>query len=149
MTLNKLNFPHYNFRFQEQGKKQYIFDEIRKKFIRLTPEEWVRQNTLHYLLETKGYPAGLTAVEMSLTINSIPKRADIVLFKPAGTPWLLIECKAPNIPINKKTFEQIIRYNIQLNVQYFMLTNGITHIFCELNYENNTYTFIKDLPDYR
>ncbi len=148
MNLTTLNFPQYNFRFQKKENKVYIFDEVRKKYVRLTPEEWVRQNTLHYLLKTKKYPSGLTAIEMSLKINNISKRADIVIFKPATTPWLLIECKSPSIPINHKTFEQIIRYNMRLNVQYFMLTNGLTHIFCKLDYENNTYTFIKDLPDY-
>jgi len=149
MNLTKLNFPPYHFRFKEENGKVFIFDKIRKKHIRLTPEEWVRQHTLHYLFNHLDFPAGLIAVELPLKVNKISKRADIVVFKPAGTPWLLIECKAPSIPINQKTFEQIIRYNMQLNVQYFMLTNGLTHIYCKLDYEKNTYVFIEELPQYR
>ena len=149
MHLPQLNFPKYRFSFQETNGKTFILDKIRKKYVRLTPEEWVRQNTIAYLTKEKKYPSTMMAIEMSLTINQLTKRADIVVFKPAEKAWLLIECKAPNVEINQKTFEQIVRYNMQLNVDYFMLTNGYTHIFCQLDYKDNTYRFLEELPIYR
>ncbi len=149
MQLPALDFPGYPFTFQKKDDKVYILDIIRKKYVRLTPEEWVRQHTLHYLVDTKGYPPGLISVEYSLKINRLEKRADILCFRPAGKPWLLVECKAPHVAINEKTFAQIIRYNMQLNVDYLMLTNGIKHIYCALDYENHSYRFLHELPDYR
>jgi hypothetical protein len=149
MKLPKLNFPHFQFSFRRKENKLYILDKIRRKYVHLTPEEWVRQNTIAYLTEEKNFPPSMLAIEMSLSINQLSKRADIVVFKPADKAWLLVECKAPNIDINQKTFEQIVRYNMQLNVEYFMLTNGFRHIFCKLNYQDNSYQFLKDIPDYR
>ncbi len=149
MQLPRLNFPDYAFRFQKKNDKLYILDIVRKKYVRLTPEEWVRQHSLHYLIETMEYPPGLISVEYSLKINQMEKRADILCFRPANKPWLLVECKAPHVAINEKTFAQIIRYNMQLNVDYLMLTNGKKHIYCALDYRDNSYRFLRELPDYR
>ena len=149
MNLPALNFPQYRFRFITKEGKTYIFDNIRKKYVFLSPEEWVRQNTIRYLTETLKYPSALMAVEYPFHVNRMKKRADIVVFKPAGKPWLLVECKAPQVAVTRRTLEQALRYNMELNTPYFMLTNGLNHYFCRLNYENRTFTFVENLPAYR
>lgn len=147
--MQNLNFPTYSFRFKNSENKVAIFDEIRKKFILLTPEEWVRQHTLHYLIQDKNYPKSHINVEKLIKINTLNKRYDIVVFQPNGEIFLLIECKAPEVAISQQTFDQIARYNLTLKAKYLMLTNGINHYFCQMDFENEKYIFLKELPEYK
>ena len=147
--MQKLNFPSYNFRFKNSENKVSIFDSIRKKFILLTPEEWVRQHVVEFLLVEKKYPKSLINVEKIVKVNGMNKRYDAVVFNPDGSIFLLIECKAPEIKIDQKTFDQIARYNLSLNAQYLMVTNGLNHYFCQMDFENEKYTFLKELPKYK
>ncbi|NJM80487.1 MAG: type I restriction enzyme HsdR N-terminal domain-containing protein [Flavobacterium sp.] len=144
--MQKLHFPTYSFRFKNSENKPYIFDEIRKKFIVLTPEEWVRQNTIQYLLQEKKYPKSHINVEKLVKVNDIKKRYDIVIFKPNGEILLLVECKAPEIKIAQETFDQIAQYNLVLKADYLMVTNGLNHYFCQMDFENEKYLFLKELP---
>ncbi len=146
--MQKLNFPKYNFRFKNNENKTLIFDIIRKKFVILTPEEWVRQHTLHFLITEKKYPVSYINVEKQLLINDSVKRYDIVTFKNDGDVEIIIECKAPSIPINQVTFDQIARYNLALNSNLLMVTNGLTHYFCKMDVKNKKYLFLRDLPEY-
>ena len=146
--MQKLNFPKYNFRFKNNENKTLIFDIIRKKFVILTPEEWVRQHTLHFLITEKKYPVSYINVEKQLLLNDTVKRYDIVIFKNDGDVEIIIECKAPSIPINQVTFDQIARYNLALNSNLLMVTNGLTHYFCKMDVKNKKYLFLRDLPEY-
>ena len=146
--MQKLNFPSYSFRFKNSENKVSIFDDIRKKFIILTPEEWVRQHTVHFLLQEKKYPKSYLNVEKLVKINDINKRYDIVVFQPSGEIFLLIECKAPEVSITQNTFDQIARYNLKLNAKYLMVTNGLNHYFCQMDFEKEQYVFLKELPEY-
>ena len=145
--MQQLNFPSYNFRFKNSENKVSILDTIRKKFILLTPEEWVRQNTIQFLLQEKNYPKSYLNIEKLIKINDISKRYDIVVFQPDGTIFLLIECKAPEVKITQETFDQIARYNLALKAQYLMVTNGLNHYFCQMDFVNETYIFLNDLPN--
>lgn len=146
--MQKLNFPSYNFRFKNNENKVAIFDEIRKKFIILTPEEWVRQHVVQFLLEEKKYPKSLINVEKVLKINGLTKRYDGVVFNTDGSIFLLIECKAPKVKITQTTFDQIARYNMTLKATYLMVTNGLNHYFCLMDFENESYVFLKELPEF-
>ena len=146
--MQKLNFPKYNFRFKNNENKTLIFDIIRKKFLILTPEEWVRQHTLHFLITEKKYPVSYINVEKQLLLNDSVKRYDIVIFKNDGDVEIIIECKAPSIAINQVTFDQIARYNLALNSNLLMVTNGLTHYFCKMDIKNKRYLFLRDLPKY-
>ena len=147
--MQQLNFPCYSFRFKNSENKVSIFDEIRKKFIILTPEEWVRQHVVRFLLEEKNYPKSLINVEKVLTINGLRKRYDIVIFNPNGSIFVLVECKAPEIKTSQATFDQIARYNMTLKAEYLMVTNGLNHYFCQMDFENERYEFLAALPDYK
>ena len=147
--MQNLNFPSYTFRFKNSENKMAIFDEIRKKFVVLTPEEWVRQHVVQYLLLEKKYPKSLINVEKLVKVNGLNKRYDIVVFQPNGEIFMLIECKAPEVPISQQTFDQIARYNLQLNAQFLMVTNGLNHYFCQMDFENEKYVFLKEAPEYR
>lgn len=146
--MQKLNFPVYSFRFKNSENKVSIFDEIRKKFILLTPEEWVRQHVVQFLLQDKKYPKSYINVEKLIKINNLSKRYDGVVFQPNGDIFLLIECKAPEVPISQQTFDQIARYNLVLKAKYLMVTNGLNHYFCQMDFENEKYVFLKELPEY-
>ena len=147
--MQELNFPKYTFRFKNSENKRLIFDEIRKKFMVLQPEEWVRQHCVQYLINEKHYPKSLINVEKELKINDLKKRYDIVVFKSDGSIYLIVECKAPKITIKQNTFDQIARYNLALNADYLMVTNGINHYYCTMNFEEERYHFLKDIPDYK
>lgn len=146
--MQQLNFPAYSFRFKNNENKVAIFDEIRKKFVILTPEEWVRQHVVRFLLEEKKYPKSYINVEKLLKINDLKKRYDIVVFNPDGSIFILVECKAPEIKISQNTFDQIARYNMTLNAQFLMVTNGHNHYFCQMDFENEKYTFLQELPTF-
>ena len=147
--MQKLNFQLYNFRFKNSENKVSIFDAIRKKFIILTPEEWVRQHVVQFLLEEKKYPHSLINVEKVLKVNGLRKRYDVVVFNPDGSIFILIECKAPEIKIAKATFDQIARYNMTMKASFLMVTNGLNHYFCQMDFENEKYQFLNELPDYK
>ncbi len=146
--MQKLNFPSYSFRFKNNQNKIAVFDELRKKFIILTPEEWVRQHCVKFLQNEKEYPASLINVEKQLKLAGLTKRYDIVVFEPDGKIKIIIECKAPSVKITQETFDQIARYNLSLNADLLMVTNGMEHFFCRMDYENENYVFLKDLPEY-
>ncbi|WP_378173120.1 type I restriction enzyme HsdR N-terminal domain-containing protein [Aquimarina sp. SS2-1] len=147
--MQNLNFPAYQFRFKSSENKVSIFDRIRKKFIILTPEEWVRQHTTHYLIEDKKYPESLMNVEKLVKLNDTNKRYDIIIFNPDGSIFLIVECKAPTVKISQEVFDQIARYNLALDAEYLMITNGLDHYFCQMDYNKKRYTFLEDIPDYR
>ena len=146
--MQKLNFPDYEFRFKNSENKTSIFDEIRKKFIILTPEEWVRQNVVRYLIDEKKYPKSLINVEKTLKINDLTKRYDVVIFNSDGTINVLIECKSTKIEITQTVFDQIARYNMTLKANYLMVTNGLNHYICKIDFENEKYSFLESLPNY-
>ncbi|ADY30593.1 MULTISPECIES: type I restriction enzyme HsdR N-terminal domain-containing protein [Cellulophaga] len=146
--MQKLNFSTHNFRFKNSENKVYIFDVIRKKFVVLQPEEWVRQHVVHHLIHQKKYPISLINVEKQLVINDLKKRYDVVVFKPNGNINILVECKAPEITITQATFDQIARYNMQLDANYLMVTNGLNHFYCKTNSTEDNYTFLRDIPDF-
>ena len=145
----KLNFPEYNFKLKKQDGKSLIFDPIRKKYYILTPEEWIRQHTLQYLIIEKKYPISLIAVEKELQINHTKRRFDIVVFNREMTPEILVECKAPTIEISQKTFDQANQYNWLLKAPYLFLTNGLKHYICQIDFEANQFKFLKELPQNR
>ncbi|SDH95337.1 type I restriction enzyme HsdR N-terminal domain-containing protein [Myroides phaeus] len=147
--MQRLNFLSFDFRFKNSENKLSIFDVIRKKFILLTPEEWVRQHVVHDLLYVKKYPISLISVEKVVRINGMTKRYDVVVFKPNGEIAILIECKAPQINITQQTFDQIARYNFQLRADFLYVTNGLNHYYCKMDYEQSKYIFLKNLPDYK
>ncbi|HYD91169.1 MAG TPA: type I restriction enzyme HsdR N-terminal domain-containing protein [Flavobacterium sp.] len=146
--MQKLNFKDYTFRFKNSENKVAIFDDIRKKFILLTPEEWVRQHVVRYLVEDKKFPRSHVNVEKIIKINGLTKRYDVVVFKPDGSIFLLVECKAPAVQISQQVFDQIARYNMSLNAVHMMVTNGLNHYFCQMDHEQEKYLFLPDLPEY-
>jgi hypothetical protein len=143
-----LNFPAYNFRVKNSQNNTLIFDEVRKKFVVLTPEEWVRQHVLQYLLLDKKYPKSLINVEKQLHINGLTKRYDLVIYRPDGSIELLVECKAPQIQIGQTTFDQVARYNRSLNANYLMVTNGLQHYYCKMPQDCENYEFIPEIPEF-
>ncbi|MDG1171390.1 MAG: type I restriction enzyme HsdR N-terminal domain-containing protein [Polaribacter sp.] len=147
--MQTLNLPTYNFKLKNSQNKTLIFDKLRKKYVVLTPEEWVRQHFVHFLIDQKKYPETLIAIEKQLTINNLKKRTDILIFNSDGKPEVIIECKAPSIKISQKTFDQIARYNLQLKAEFLIVTNGLTHFYCKMDFKNKTYIFLKNLPDYK
>jgi hypothetical protein len=147
--MQKLNLPEYNFRIRQQDGKPRIFDVIRKKYVMLTPEEWVRQNFIRYLAEEKAYPETLIAIEKGMHVIKRAKRTDIVVYNRMGNPLVIVECKAPDVKITKEVFDQIVRYNMTLNATYLIVTNGLNHYCCLLNYTNNTYSFLEEIPDFQ
>lgn len=146
--MQKLNFPKYSFRFKNSENKTAVFDEIRKKFVILTPEEWVRLHTVQFLMIEKKYPKSHINVEKQLKIGKLVKRYDIVVYKPDGDIHLIVECKAPYIKITQDTFDQIARYNLRLNASYLMVTNGMVHFFCQMDYIEEKYRFLQEVPEF-
>lgn len=147
--MHKLNFPAYTFRFKNRENKIAVFDEIRKKFVILTPEEWVRIHTVQFLHLEKKFPKSLINVEKQLKLGKMLKRYDIVIFTNRGDIEVIVECKAPGIKIDQEVFDQIARYNMQLQANYLMVTNGLEHYFCQMNYEEERYQFLSEIPNYR
>ena len=147
MTI--LNLPPCKFKIKSSENKRFIFDNLRKKYIVLTPEEWVRQHFVSYLINEKRYPESIMAVEKQLTINGLKKRTDILIFNKKGEPDIIVECKAPSIEITQSTFDQIARYNLKLNAKYLIVTNGLSHFYCQIDHEKEAYTFLKEIPSYK
>lgn len=146
--MQKLNLPKYSFRIKTTNGKDYIFDNLRKKFVRMTPEEWVRQNFVQFLVTSKNYSPSLLTIEASVNINGNPQRADLIVFNRRAEPVLVAEFKAPEVKISQQTFDQIARYNMQLKVRFLIVSNGIQHYCCRLNFVENTYTFLPEIPDF-
>jgi hypothetical protein len=146
--MQKLNLPSYTFKLKSNEKHTLIFDNLRKKYLVLTPEEWVRQHYVQYLVQEKNYPVSLIALEKQLTINNLKKRTDIVVYNKDGQPKIIVECKAPHIKISQDTFDQIARYNLQLKAKYLIVTNGLEHYYCSMDFENENYQFLKEIPSY-
>ncbi len=144
----QLNFPEYRFQLQKSSHRTLIFDIIRKKFVSLTPEEWVRQHVLHYLIREKKVPPSLIMVESEIKLFHTRKRYDIAIFDRNGKALLVVECKAPTVPVTQDVLDQVVRYNMALKVNFLMLTNGVTHIFCKTDQESGNIRIIEDLPDY-
>ena len=144
----RLNLPQYEIKIGEKDGKRTIFDFLRRKYVALTPEEWVRQHFTHYLVEHKGYPKGLMGNEVELHIGEKRLRCDTVLYNKEGQPRMIIEYKAPTIQIQQKTFDQISAYNLLLHVDYLIVSNGLQHYCCKMDYDNQKYLFLQDIPDY-
>jgi predicted transcriptional regulator len=147
-NMEKLNFPVFDFSLKSKENKTYILDPIRKKWLVLTPEEWVRQHCIQFLLKIKNVPLGFIQVEKVLNVNHTKKRYDLVVFKPDHSISVLIECKAPSVLLTQKTFDQIAQYNYVLKSDYLMLTNGLIHFFCKMDFKKSQYLFLSDLPEY-
>ena len=145
--MQELNLPFYNITLKEENGKQFIYDDIRKKYLSLTPEEWVRQNFIKYLISEKNVPASLIVIEKGLKLNELSKRADILIYKDSS-PILLVECKAPKVKITQDTFDQISRYNLTFKVPYLIVTNGLNHYCCKIDFDKNCYTFLEEIPDF-
>lgn len=145
----ELSFPKYEFRLKKIEEKRFIFDEIRKKYIEFTPEEWVRQNCVKFLIDKKKYFSHLISIEKTIKLNGLTKRFDIIAYDIFGNVDLLVECKAPNIIIDQKSFDQIITYDKVINAKYLMLTNGIINYYCEVNKIDKKINFLKDIPVYK
>ena len=144
----KLNFPSYKFRLKNSENKTLIFDQIRKKFVVLQPEEWVRQHCINFLLEEVECPKSLINVEKTIELNGLKKRYDIIVYKPDGSIFLIVECKAPQVKINQDAFDQIARYNMSLNSEFLFVTNGLNHFICFIDFKNNSYQFLKEIPKF-
>lgn len=147
--MRQLNFKQYSFRFKNRENKPLIFDVVRKKFMVLTPEEWVRQNTIQYLVKELNIPLSLINVEKQIKLHGAIKRYDIVTFNPDGSIHLIVECKADSIKISQDTFDQIARYNLVLKSTFLMVTNGMDHYYCKMDLQNQRYSFLETLPEYQ
>jgi len=149
-TVKELNLPAYSFKVKPEGAdRKLIFDEFRKKWLVLTPEEWVRQHFIKYLVVDKGYPEGLMGIEVTFKMNSLTRRADILVYNRVGNPILIVECKAPEVRIDNKVFDQIVEYNFKFKLNYLVVTNGIKHYACTLGGEEvPEYEFLNSIPDY-
>ena len=144
-----LNLPSFEIKVSGTPEKPRIYDILRRKYIALTPEEWVRQHFIHYLIEQKGYPASLLANEIKLKIGDKTLRADSVLYDRTLQPRMIIEYKAPTIPLSQKVFDQISIYNFLLKVDYLIVSNGLQHYCCKMDYDHQKYLFLEDIPDYQ
>lgn len=147
--MYELNLPKFKIQLGGTREKPEIFDFLRRRYVKLTPEEWVRQHFVHWLVEQKGYPKGLLGNEIELRVADKKLRCDSVLYDQQTRPMMIIEYKAPTIPLSQKVFDQISAYNLLLHVDYLVISNGMEHYCCRMNYENNSYDFLQDIPDYK
>ncbi|GHS99192.1 hypothetical protein FACS189421_09180 [Bacteroidia bacterium] len=146
--MSGLNLPPVDLKIKKQENKDYVFDCLRKQYVRLTPEEWVRQHFIRYLIEYKNYPKGLLANEVCITLGNLNRRCDTVLYDSFLQPQMIIEYKAPSVPVGQKTFDQIVRYNSSLKVPWLIVSNGIQHYCCRIDETGET-VFLKEIPDYK
>jgi hypothetical protein len=144
-----LNLPVYEFRLRHHEGKQQLFDRLRSKYVSLTPEEWVRQNMVEYLIKEKNFPAARMGNEISLRCNGLIRRCDAVVYDISGTPLLIAEFKAPSVAIDQSVFDQIARYVWQMKVQYLLVSNGLNHYCCRLDYEKMEMIYLNEIPDYK
>lgn len=144
----ELNLPPFDKKITKKDDKAFILDVIRRQYVALTPEEWVRQHFVHFLIEHKGYPQSLMANEVQLKLNGMSRRCDTVVYDRALRPRVIIEYKAPSVSITQRVFEQICRYNMVLQVDYLIVSNGMAHYCCKVDYATRSYTFVEDIPEY-
>ncbi len=143
-----LNLPAFDAKIATKNGKSTIFDILRHRYVALTPEEWVRQHFVHFLITYKGYPKSLMANEVQVQLNNTKKRCDTILYRRDLSARMIVEYKAPHVGISQSVFDQITRYNMVLKVDYLIVSNGLQHYCCRLDYEHGNYTFLKDIPDY-
>lgn len=143
-----LNLPKYETKICERDGKLQIFDPLRKCHVALTPEEWVRQHFVNFLIESRGFPAALMSNEVAITVNGMKRRCDTVVYDKQLQPRVIVEYKAPTVKITKEVFAQISRYNLTLKVDYLIVSNGLRHYCCRMDYPNNSYTFLQEIPEY-
>ena len=148
MKMPHLNLPKVALKTKSVEGTIQVFDVIRKKYFVLTPEEWVRQHFIHYLNNEKNYPMGLMGVEKMVKYNALKTRADIILYTTEGKAKMIVECKAANVKITQDTFNQIAKYNFKLKVPFLVVTNGIQHFCCRMDYENNSISFLEEVPTF-
>ncbi|MFN5706317.1 MAG: type I restriction enzyme HsdR N-terminal domain-containing protein [bacterium] len=146
--MKELNLPYYPFKLKSDGERYLIMDELRKKYVVLTPEEWVRQHIVQYLINFKNYPKGLISLEKGLRVNDLLKRSDVLVFDSNTEPLLLIECKAPEVKISQEVFDQAARYNSVYKVKYILITNGLEHFCAEIEHSSSSYKFLNDIPSF-
>lgn len=145
----QLNLPPFPARLEQRQGKPYIWDEWRNKMVRLTPEEWVRQHLMHYLVEHLGYPKQLLGTEIGLKVGTMSKRADALLYDRQLRPQMLIECKAPEVRLSDEVLMQAIRYNMALSVPYLLLSNGLEHVVYHIDYTEQSYHNLSEIPNYQ
>jgi len=146
--MTSLNLPAAELKLTTEKGQTEVFDILRRRYVRLTPEEWVRQHFVHFLIHHKDYPAPMLANEVALSLNNTTKRCDTVLYDQNALPRMIVEYKAPHIEVSQRTFDQICRYNIALRVPYLIVSNGIKHYVCRIDYEGQTYEFLREVPHY-
>lgn len=146
--MRRLNLPSYSFRIREENGQDFIFDSYRRKFVRLTPEEWVRQNFVTWLVNERSFPAPVIIIEKSLTYNKMLKRCDVLVYDRQGKPALMVECKAPEVKVRREVFDQISVYNLVFRVPYLIVTNGLSHYACKVDFDSRKISFLKDIPFY-
>jgi predicted type IV restriction endonuclease len=146
--MKSLNLPKYACKIKRDNDGEKIFDPFRSRYVALTPEEWVRQHFLNYMVTVLGYSPGLIKVEASFRLNSMLRRADILVYSRSGTPALIVECKAPEVKISQAVFDQIINYNFNYGVRYLIVTNGIKHYAAEVDTEEKKFCFMKKMPEF-
>jgi len=144
----KLNFPSFEFRIEKVNNKLVIFDVLRKKSVRLTPEEWVRQHLIRYLIEIRHYPKSMIKVESGLKYNTLLKRSDILIFDNTGNPFMVIECKSPDCKLDDKVIHQVAAYSRSLKVKYIGVSNGLKHFCWEIDQKNRSTLSLDDFPEY-
>ncbi len=144
----ELNLPSFDINVKKIGGKLSILDPLRRKFVALTPEEWVRQHFVNFLLREKGYPAALIANEIQIDLNKLKKRCDSVVYNRDLSPLMIIEYKAPDVDITQQVFDQIVRYNIVLKVKYLIVSNGLNHYCCIIDYDKQSFNYLSDIPNY-
>ena len=146
--MKELNLPQYSFKIRGKDEEEMILDPLRRKYVRLTPEEWVRQNFVQYLITEGKYPAGLIGIEVMFSLNKLKRRVDILVHNRSGQPVMIVECKSPDIKIDDKVFDQIVNYNMSFKVPYIVVTNGIDHYACKIDHLENKYEFLLVIPLY-
>lgn len=146
--MQELNLPTYDYRLKKDGEQVRIFDPLRKKYVALTPEEWVRQHFVNFLLTEKKVPSGLVILEKKIIMNTMTRRPDILVYDKKFDPVMIVECKAPEVKISQDTFDQIARYNSVIRAPYLVVTNGLKLYCCKMDHEDNSYQFLEDVPDY-
>lgn len=146
--MKELNLPHYSFKITGKESKETILDPLRRKYVRLTPEEWVRQNFVQYLISAGRYPPGLIGIEVMFSLNKLKRRVDILVHDRSGKPVMIVECKAPDVKIDDSVFEQIVTYNMGFMVPYIVVTNGLVHYACRVFPEEKRFEFLNFIPLY-
>ena len=146
--MKQLNLPQYSFKITGKEGSEMILDPVRRKYVKLTPEEWVRQNFVQYLVNEGKYPVGLLGIEVMFRFNKLKRRVDILVHNRSGEPIMIVECKSPDVKIDNKVFDQIVCYNMGFKVPYIVVTNGMDHYACKVDHKENKYEFLLVMPLY-